>query len=115
MSQQLQVVRADAPQRRDRPHQHVVPAAIAARLLDRGHVLRLFDDAEQPRVAVVGRAVAAGIHVRDVAADRTVRDALLDGEQCRAQRLDFLARRLQQVKREARRAPCADAADWRAV
>ena len=54
----LQVVRADALQRRQRAHQHVIHALELARLLDRRHVLRLFDDADDLVVAIVAAAVA---------------------------------------------------------
>ena len=55
------------------------------------------------------RAVAAGIDVGDVAADRTVGDALLDRPHRVDERVDFFARRLQEVKREPLRAAGADA------
>ena len=48
----LQVVGPDALQRRQRAHQHVIDALELARLLDRRHVLRLLDDADDPAVAV---------------------------------------------------------------
>ncbi len=52
----LQVVGADALQRRDRAHQHVIDAAEAAGAIDDVDVLRLFDDADD---AVIAAVVAA--------------------------------------------------------
>ena len=48
----LQVVRTDALQRRQRAHQHVIHALELARLLDRRDVLRLLDDADDVVIAV---------------------------------------------------------------
>ena len=53
-------------------------------------------------------AVAAGIDVGEVAADRAVRDALLDDPQGVDERVDLLPRRLQDVKREPLRAAGTD-------
>ena len=43
----LQLVGADALQRRQRAHQHVIHALEVARLLDGRDILRLLDDADQ--------------------------------------------------------------------
>src|SRR6195952_1066565 len=58
----------DALQRRDRTAEHVVATAELTRPLDRDHVLRLLDDADQRGVTSVVGADAAQICLRDVAA-----------------------------------------------
>ena len=67
-------------------------------------VLRLFDDADDARIAGVAAAERAGIGVGDVVADRAVGDALLHVAQRVDQPVGQLARRLQQVKGETLRA-----------
>src|SRR5207253_520205 len=96
----LEVVRPDALQRRQRAHEHVIRTLEVARFLDRRHVLRLLDDADDGRVAAVAGAEGAGIDVCNVVADRAVRHALFHVAQRVDQTLRLLARRPQDVKRE---------------
>src|SRR3954447_22083932 len=71
-----------------------------SRLLDRRHVLRLFDYANEPPVARRVSAVIAGVDVGDVAAGGTVGDAILHLAHCVAQPIDFFARGFHDMKRE---------------
>jgi hypothetical protein len=105
----LQVVRPDAVQRRQRPHQHVIDAVEVARLLDPGHVLRLLDDADKATIAGRVGTEVARVGVGDVAAHRAVGDAVLDVAHRLDEPLDLLARRLQDVEGEPGGALRADA------
>ena len=105
----LQLVGPDALQRRQRAHQHVIHALEVARLLDGGHVLRFFDDADEVVIARVRAAVHARIDVGRVAADRAVRDALLDVADRVDEPIGLVARRSKNVKRQPLRALRADA------
>src|SRR5215210_3341152 len=74
----LEVARLDAVDRRERAAQHVVAPAVLVGALDRDHVARLLDDADQRRVAArVGADGAAGA-LGEVEADLAERDLLLD-------------------------------------
>ena len=56
----LQIVGADAVQRRERAQQHVVAPAELARPLQRQQVVRLLDDAERPGIALGSRQMRQG-------------------------------------------------------
>src|SRR5262249_19405171 len=94
----------DPLQRRERTHQHVIDAPEFARLLDRRHVLRLLDYADDVTVARVAAAERTGIDVGDVVAHRAVRDALLPLAHAIDQPFGVLARRLEDVEGEPLRA-----------
>src|SRR5690606_22666508 len=76
--------------------------------LDGQHVLGLLDDADDARVTVGRRAVRARIDVRDHAADRAVRHAILDREHRRGERFDLVAGTAQQMVGKPLRALGAD-------
>src|SRR5678816_2825625 len=97
----LEIVRADAVQRRQRAHQHVIDAAELTGLLDDRYVLRFLDDANQALIARRARAERARIRFRDVVARRAIGDALLDVADGLAKAFRLVARILQNVKREA--------------
>src|SRR5204863_2228457 len=105
----LQIVRANPLERRDGAHQHMVYALELARLFDRAHVLRLFDDADDVVVARVIAAEPARVLIGDVVANRAVGHALLDVAESARQHVDAFARRLQDVKGKTLRALRADA------
>ncbi len=54
----FEIVGADALQRRDRAHQHVIHAAEAAGAIDDADVLRFFDDADDAVIAACHRRTA---------------------------------------------------------
>ena len=64
----LEVVRADSLDRRERAVQHVVDAPIPTRALEGQDIERLLHDADQGMVALLISADAAGIVGRDVEA-----------------------------------------------
>jgi hypothetical protein len=55
----LQVVRTDPLQRRQRAHQHV-RTPLNSRLFDRADILRFFDDADDAMIAAVAATEVAG-------------------------------------------------------
>ena len=100
---------AHAPQRADRAVQHVVHAVKRARRLNRQNVGRLFDYADLGPVAVRIGAVGAQLGFADVAADRAQPQLLFHVHQRGHQTIDVLARRAQQVERNALRGFLPDA------
>src|SRR5204862_6559837 len=96
----LEVVGADAVQRRERAEQDVVTPLELAGALHRQQVVGLLDDAEQAGVAPGIGADAARVLVGDVEADRAVDDALLHGDQRARQLAHFLGGALEQEERE---------------
>src|SRR5207302_6061900 len=88
---------------------HVIDALEVARLLDRHHVLRLLDDANQVAIAGVAAAEDARVGVGDVVADGTIGDALLHLAHGVHEAVGLFARRLENVKREPLRALGTDA------
>ena len=105
----LQLVRPDALQRRQRTHQHVIHALEVARLLDGRHIRRLFDDADDVMIPIHIAAEGAGVDVGDVVAHRTVRDALLHVAKGVSQPLGAVARALEDMEGQALRPLGADA------
>ena len=104
----LQVVRADALQRRERAHQHVV-GPLKSRVFSMAETF--CGSSTTQMSAAVARLVgaeAAGIDVGDGVAGRAVRDALLHVADGVAEALGVLARGAQDVEREALRALAAD-------
>ena len=96
----MQLIRTHAIQRRDPATQHVVSAAVAAGALDRAHVRRLLDHAEQggipARIATDGAWVLFG----EVAAHPARGHLAADSPERLRQPLRRLGGLLQQVKRE---------------
>src|SRR5450756_1643482 len=92
-----------------RQHEDVVAPLEVAGPLDDADVLRLLDHADHAAISPLVAAVGAGVDVGDAVADRAVGDAVLDVTDRVAQALGVLARRAQDVKREALRALPADA------
>ena len=80
----------------------MIHPAKLTRLLDDGHVLRFFDDADQPLVTRGAGTKGAGIGIGDVIARRAIGDSILHIADGVTQPLRVLARRAQDVKRE----PC---------
>ena len=72
----LQVLRVDAVDRRERPAEHVVEAPVLVGALDRDHVGGLLDDADQGRVAAGVVADLAPRPLREVEADLAEADLL---------------------------------------
>src|SRR5262249_5883881 len=105
----LEIIRPDALQRRQRPHEHVIHASELTCLLNRSHVLRLLDDADDAVIAIGGAAERAGIGVCDVVADRAVGDALFHVANRVDQPFGVIAWSLEDVKRKPLRALRADA------
>jgi hypothetical protein len=105
----LQLVRPDALQRRQRAHQHVIHALEVARLLDSRDIRGLFDDADDVMIPVHVAAERAGVDVGDVVAHRTVRDALLHIAKGVSQPLGVVARALEDMEGQALRPLGADA------
>ena len=81
----LDVVGADAIERRQRAEQHVIASAELAGALHGQQIVRLLHHAQHAVVAPEIRADPAGILVGDVEADAAVDDALLDRDQRRRQ------------------------------
>jgi hypothetical protein len=98
---EMNLLRTDAVERREPPHQHEILAAIGQRLLDHDLIGRRFDHAEQRRVALWIAAGSADFEFGEGIAARAMADAI-DGP---AQRVAKLARAfavvLQQVIRHA--------------
>src|SRR5215211_5928001 len=74
----LQVLGVDAVDRRQRPAEDVVAAAVLVRALDRDDVAWLLDDADEPGVAALVLTDAAARLFGEVEADLAEADALLD-------------------------------------
>ena len=73
-----QVLGLDAVERRERAAEHVVEAAVLVRALERDHVDRLLDDADDGAVAARVEADRAELLLGQVAALAAEADALLD-------------------------------------
>ena len=98
-------------QRRQHAHEHVVQAAVLARLLDHHHVLRLLDDADHALIARWTYTEYTGIGGGDVVTRRAVGHLLLDVPDRLAQPLGVVAWILEQVERKALRTFGADAGE----
>src|SRR5205085_9945793 len=66
----VDVLRTDAAQRRERAEENVKDAFEVARLFDRGDVERFLDDADDGRIAPRVAADRARLDIRHVVADR---------------------------------------------
>ena len=107
----LEVLRLDAVDRRERAAEHVVAAAVLVRALDRDHVAGLLDDADQRGVAALVLADRAARALGQVEADLAEADPLLDVADRLRERVGVLGRRAQQVEREPLRRAVADAGE----
>jgi hypothetical protein len=91
----------------------VIPAAKRARALDREHVLRFGDDAQERAVAPLVGAVRTRIVLRDRKAPRTQPDAVLERDDRIRERLRIRTRPIEQMERKARRGLRADGGQFR--
>src|SRR2546425_1915296 len=96
----LQIVGADAVQRRERAKQDVVAPLELAGALHGEQIIRLLHDAEHAGVARGVGTDTARVLVGDVEADRAVDDALLDGGERARQLAHLLRGAFQQKKRQ---------------
>jgi len=95
-----QVAGVDAVERGERTTEDVVEAAELRGSLERDHVDRLFDDADDRVVAPRVGADRAHLFLGEVAALTTEADTLLDVLECGSERERFVLRALQDVERE---------------
>jgi hypothetical protein len=105
---QMELLGADALQRRECAAEHVIEAAVLARFFDRGDAIRFLDDADDFAVARGARAVKAGIGVGDVVAHGALMDVKLRVADRVGQREGLFGRDAQQVERQALRRLLAD-------
>src|SRR5262249_60992736 len=87
-----EILRADAVERADRAAEDVVPALVEGRLLDRGRVLRLLDDAQDRPTPALVAADPAEVTLGDVPALATEGDAILRLDDRRREPLGVLRR-----------------------
>ena len=99
----MQLIGADAAQRRKRPSQDVIEAAVLPRFFDGHDVVRLFDDADRLSITRGPRAVEAWINIGDVIAHRAEPHVHLGVADRIGQRQGFLGLSAQNMKREALR------------
>jgi len=104
-----EIVRANALERRQRAHQHVVLTVVVAAPLDGQDVGGFLDDTDHPAVTCVVGADGARVSVRDVVAGRAVDHLVLHVPKRFGEVLGLVARRLHDVKGESLRALAPDA------
>ena len=104
----LEVVRPDAVERRERAVQHVIAAAKLAHALDREEIGRLLDDADHLGAAPRVGAQRTRITLREREAHRAEPRLVLHREQRLGQRLGVLALAAQDVERQPRGRLLAD-------
>lgn len=97
----VDIFRANTVHRIEDAVKHVILAAVAARTVDCEHIKWLFDDADDGAVAAFIRAVAAGVTLGDVHADRAEVDAPLDFEHGVGELLRLLLARPENVVGES--------------
>ncbi len=107
----LEVLRLDAVDRGERAAEHVVAAVVLVRPLDRDHVARLLDDADQRRVAPLVGADRAARALGEVEADLAEPDLVLDVADRVRERMRVLRRRAQHVEGQALCGAVADAGE----
>ena len=107
----VQIGGIDPVERRQRPAEHVVQAAVLARALDRDDVGRLLDHADERRVTARVGADRAQVAFCQVEALPAEADLLLDVDDGRRQGEDLLGLDLQNVKREPLCGAGADAGE----
>src|SRR5215216_2347999 len=105
----LQLVRSDALDRRDRAEQHVVQAAVLLSPLDGDDVAWFLDDAQQRGITSVVAAVHAQVALGEVEAPPAPAHALLRLDDGARKTLGVIGRALQQKERDALRRFGADA------
>jgi hypothetical protein len=89
----------------------VVTATVLVRALDRDHVARLLDDADQRGVAPLVLADRAARALGEVEADLAQRDLVLDVADRLGERVRVLLARAQDVEGQALRRAVADAGE----
>src|SRR6266545_7287729 len=109
----VDVLRPDALERRERAEEDVEEALEIARPLDRGNVERFLDDADDRGVAPRVGADRARVDVGHVVARRAVEDLLLDLDDRARQRLGLGGGTLEDMVGEARGRLAADAGELR--
>ena len=107
----LQQFRADAIERRDRPQQDVVEAAVGAGLLNREDVLRLLDDAQDGGIARAILTDLAAVRLAQIEAHLAEAQVVLDVGDRLGQLPCLFAGGPQQVKGHPLGGPGADAGE----
>ena len=105
----LQLFGAAALQRRERPAENVVHAAVGASFFDRQNVVGFFDDADRFVISRRADAVEARIRVGDVVAGGALADFFFGVANGVGERHGFFRGGAQQMKREALRGFLSDA------